>query len=240
MDLVNKAYAQLTELFQAMTVQARVTTALLLVGIGVSLFFLFQYQTAASEEYLFGGRSFSQDEIADMEAAFAQAALNQSQIEGNKIKVPRNQKDAYLAALADASALPENASSHIDAALQSSPFESQAQREARLKHAKEQRVSMVISQMTGIDRAVVTFEREVRPGFRKDVDIRAVAAVKASANQELNEQQIRAIRATVTAFVAGLKKEAVTITDMNGGKAYPGASENGGPTAADNIYAENK
>ena len=43
-----------------------------------------------------------------MEAAFGKAGLNGFTIEGGRVKVPHAQRAAYLAALADAKALPPN------------------------------------------------------------------------------------------------------------------------------------
>jgi hypothetical protein len=41
-----------------------------------------------------------------IEAAFAQAGLGGSSVVGNRIRIPRGQKAAYLAAMADGAALP--------------------------------------------------------------------------------------------------------------------------------------
>ena len=52
MDFVNKAYAQLSELFRSMTPGTRIAAALLLGVIVVSLVYLFQYQGTSGDEYL--------------------------------------------------------------------------------------------------------------------------------------------------------------------------------------------
>src|SRR6185436_13397905 len=104
MDFINKAYAQLAELFRSMSAGARIATAALLALVVVSLVYLFQYQVTLGDEFLLDGRPFSTSELTQMEAAFAKAGLGQSTIVGNRIRIPRGKKDIYLAALADGNA----------------------------------------------------------------------------------------------------------------------------------------
>ena len=92
MDFVNKAYAQLSELFRSMTPGTRIAAALLLGVIVVSLVYLFQYQGSSGDEYLLDGRPFSGSELTAIESAFAQKGLAKSHVEGNKIRIPRGQK----------------------------------------------------------------------------------------------------------------------------------------------------
>ena len=101
MDFVNKAFAQLVELFRSLTPGTRVAVGLLLAVIVVSLVYLFQYQVSSGDEFLLDGRPFSGSELTAIEAAFAKASLGKSTIVGNKIRIPRGQKELYLAALAD-------------------------------------------------------------------------------------------------------------------------------------------
>jgi hypothetical protein len=63
MDFLNKAMAQAGELFRSLTPGARIVAALLLGVIVVSLLYLFQYRTTSADEFLLGGRVFSQAEI---------------------------------------------------------------------------------------------------------------------------------------------------------------------------------
>ena len=106
MDFVNKAYAQLVELFRSLSPGARIATAALLVLVVVSLIYLFQYQVTGGDELLLDGRQFSTSELKEIEAAFAKAGLGKSTVLGNRIRIPRGQKEAYLAAMADGNALP--------------------------------------------------------------------------------------------------------------------------------------
>ena len=93
MDFVNKAYAQAAELFRSMSPGTRIAAGLLLAVIVVSLVYLFQYQVAGGDEYLLDGRPFSASELTAIEAAFAKAGLGKSAVVGNRIRIPRGQKD---------------------------------------------------------------------------------------------------------------------------------------------------
>src|SRR5690349_8530908 len=101
MDFVNKTFAQLSDLLKSMTPGARITTGLLLLVVVVSLAFLFQHQTSTPDAYLMGGEPFAPSQFGAMEAAFHKAGLNGYEIDGSRIKVPRGQQAAYMAALAD-------------------------------------------------------------------------------------------------------------------------------------------
>ena len=56
MDFLNKAFAQLNDLFRSMSPGGRVTAGLLLVVAVVSVGYLFQTQVTGGDEYLFGAR----------------------------------------------------------------------------------------------------------------------------------------------------------------------------------------
>ena len=106
MDFVNRSYGQAAELLRSMTPAARITTGLLLVVILVSLAFLFRQRADVADEYLFGGEDLSPSQIAAMEAAFSSKGLNEWETVGNRIRVPRRQRNLYIAAARDAEAMP--------------------------------------------------------------------------------------------------------------------------------------
>ena len=240
MDFLNKAYAQLVELFRSMSPAARITTALLLGVVVVSLVYLFRYQVVGQDEYLLGGQTFTNSDLAEMETAFAKAGLSDSTIDGNKIRIPRGQKDAYLAALADNGSLPADFSSFIDDVfvnenMLTGTSELRAQ---KLDSAREKYVSMVVSKMQDIEYATVRYDEEKGVGLRAKLNIRAGVAVKPRGNTSLDAARVQTIRDTVTAFKAGLNPENVTVTDLNAGRAHVGGS--GGPNGANSAYAAQK
>ncbi len=123
MDMFNKAVAQLSDLFRSMTPGARITAALLLVVVVVSIGYLFHYDASAADTYLMNGEPISASDMEAMVAAFGKAHLEGYVIQGSRIRVPRGQQAAYMGALADAKALPANFGSYFKHALDdTSPF----------------------------------------------------------------------------------------------------------------------
>src|SRR5690348_14759204 len=152
MDFLNKAFAQIAELFRSMTPGARITAGLLLAVVVVSVGYLFNHQVSGGNSYLLEGQHFSQAELNAMEAAFGKAGLGNFEFEAGRVRVPRSLKAKYMAALVDGDALPAHFGSHLDAAVNKpSPFTSKAQQEAMLKTALQKTLVDVIRSMSGIE-----------------------------------------------------------------------------------------
>ncbi|MEQ8791433.1 MAG: hypothetical protein RIC55_34540 [Pirellulaceae bacterium] len=240
MDFLNKAYAQVVELFRSMGPAARITTGLLLAVLVAAVYYLFQFQVSSGGEYLFSGRVFTQTELAEMEAAFAKAGLGGSTIDGNRIRIPAGMKAEYMAALADNGSLPVDLSTIFDEvfASENALTGSADLRSQKLKNAREKYISMVVSKMVGVEWATVRFDQDQSRSLRPKLDSRAMVAVKPRGNTNLEADRVQAIRGTVAAVVAGLKPEHVTITDLNAGRAFVGTV--GGVDGADSLYAAQK
>src|SRR5262245_43460407 len=240
MDFVNQAYGQLAELVRSMSVGTRIATVLLLVAVAVSLAWLFQYQVAGGDEYLLGGRPFTQSELTAIETAFAKAGLGKSQVVGSQIRIPRGQKEAYLAALADGSALPADFYKYLDDAIAAdSPFASSKSLEMRRWNAKQKTLSLIIGRMRGIESATVQYDEETKRGLVPQKHKTAMVAVQTRGGQ-LEDEQVKAIRNVVASAYAGLERHQITITDMTSGFTYGGAIGAGGLPEDESIYAAHK
>jgi flagellar M-ring protein FliF len=123
MAFLNQAIAQIRELFASMTPAARVTAALLLGVIVVSLGYLFQGYAGASEEYLFT-EILPPREVYHIEAAIAKKKLPLLQQQAGRIVVPRGRRSEYLAAIAEDGALPANFDRLLDESLNTGMLES--------------------------------------------------------------------------------------------------------------------
>ena len=133
MDFLNKSLAQVSELFRSMTPGARITAGLLLAVVVVSMGYLFHQGASGPDAYLFGGEPLSDGQLTRAEAAIAKAGLSDYQREGNRIRVPAGQQAKYLAAVADAGALPPNFDTILENALdKSGPWESREATRERL------------------------------------------------------------------------------------------------------------
>ena len=225
MDFLNQAIEQVRELLQSMTPAAR-ATALLLVGvIGVSLGFLVKHQTASPDEYLFGGDFLQPRDLNGIEMAIAKADLNDFQREGNRIKVPRGQRAAYLAAIADAGAMPPNYHQLMDEALDLNVFTDRTVKEQRLKAAREQQLSMIISNMDGVDDATVLFDIQQPKGLSRKTTATAAVSIMPTAGEMLDARRMKRVRQLVASSIAGLKPEHVNVTNLRDGSMYGSGEE---------------
>ncbi len=238
MDFVNKAYAQAAELFRSLSVGARVATAALLALVVVSLVYLFQYQITSGDEFLLDGRLFSNSELKEIEAAFAQAGLGRSTVVGNRIRSPRGQKEVYLAALADGNALPADFYKFLDEAVSSdSPFASKQSQELKRWNAKQKELALIIGRMRGIDSAAVQYDEDVKRGLTHEKQKTAMVAVQSAGR--LDNDQIRSIR-NIIASAYGMDRRNITITDIATGLTYGGAIGPDGVPEDESLYASHK
>jgi len=239
MDFLNKAWAQAADLFRSMSPGARITTALLLAVVVVSLGYLFTHATSGPEVDLMNGVPVPAGHLAAMEAAFHGAGLDTYEIRGTRVFVPRGQKPAYMAALADAKALPPNIGEALEKAVEeSSVFASRHEKQRRDKVAMQKTLSQIICAMPGIETAYVIYDEDVRGGLVREKLVTATASAKAVGSRPLDERQVSAIRHMVAGAIAGLKPENVTVADLNGPTHY--GSPESGTDPADNLYVSLK
>jgi flagellar M-ring protein FliF len=235
MDLLNRAYSQLYDLYRSMTPGSRLTAGLLAAVVLLSLGYLFTHQGSSPEVDLMPGVPVAAAQLPVMEAALGKAGLRYA-VRGTSILVPRGQEPAYMAVLADAKALPQNIGDAFHDAVNSGGlFEDHRQREQRNKIALQDTLAMAIREMPGVDRAYVLYDVDNKPGFNKDKLITATACVKPAGAGQLGEKQVSAIRELVAGSIAGLKPENVTISDLNGRTWYANADDAGGG-AEENLY----
>jgi flagellar M-ring protein FliF len=239
MDFLNQAYSQLNDLFRSMTPAARITAGLLLLVVVISLVYLVRFQTSGADEYLLGGRPFSDRELATMEAAFSKASLDKWEIRERRIGVPRGQKSVYLAALVEGNALPAGFGSYFSKLSEDEgPFVNRQQREMRFKTAKEQELALIFKSMKGIEDAAVQFDEVDKGGFPRRKERTALVSVRPEGNNNLDVESVKSIRKAMAAAIAGLTTGNVTVVDLNGPIAHTEAGIDGSPGGADDIYVQ--
>jgi flagellar M-ring protein FliF len=173
-----------------------------------------------------------------MEGAFGAAGLNDYDVEGSQVLVPRASKAKYMAALADAGAMPAHFGSHLtEAVSKPSPFTSRHQQEAMEKIAVQKTLSDIVSSMRGIERGEVLYDKKKESGFRREQTITASVSVKPIGTQPLDAVQVRNVRHLVAGAIAGLSPERVTVVDLNG-RSYSGSTSDGVASVIEDPYAE--
>jgi flagellar M-ring protein FliF len=236
MDFLNKAYAQLADLFRSMTPGARITAGLLLIVVVVSLGYLFNHQISGQTSDLLHGMRVSDSQIQLMMGAFGKKNLNDAvPTSGGQILVPHGQEAKYMGALADAKALPPNFGSYFTKAVESNNiFAAPDDRVNRMNIAKQDELSLIISSMTGIQNASVIFNTTTTGGLKREKLTKASVFVQPVGPQELDEEKVSSIRHLVASAIADLNYENVTVSDQNGHIWY-GDPEHGG-SAVDNKF----
>lgn len=238
MDFLNKTFAQLNDLFRSMTPGGRITTGLLLVVAVASVGYLFQHQISGGDVYLFSGVSISEPALQKMEEAFGKAQLNGFSIEGGRVKVPQAQRAAYLAALADARALPASFGDSLREAVQNNPFESPQQRKERVRQARQDEMSLVIGSMKGIERASVLVDEERSEGLGQSSLKTASVWVQTVNGLPLEEDQFDEIRYYITGANAGMKPGDVIINGNKWDDKYGSGLDNAYNRAQRNAERE--
>lgn len=236
MDFFNQSINQLRELLMSMTPAARVTAFLLIGVIVVSLGYLVQFKPPGADAYLFNGDALSADDSQRAFTAIAQAGLTGAERVGNQIKVPRGRKEEFLAAVADAGALPTNFHRILEDALDDGAFVNQETRKQRLKAAREHQLSMLISNMDGIDEAQVIFDVQDPIGLAREGIATATVSVR-PLDAGLDPRQAKMIRKAVAGAIAGLKQDNVIVTDQTNGSLY--ANDEFSSASFDDPYFQN-
>lgn len=223
MDFLNKSLAQVSELFRSMTPGAKMTAGLLLAVVVVSMGYLFRQGTAGPDAYLFGGEPLSDGQLTRAEAAIAQAGLSGYQREGNRIRVPSGQQAAYLAAVADAGALPPNFDTILEDALgKGGPWESREATRERLKIARQQTLSEIVRAMYWVENAVVLYDEHETRGLRDlspTKQVTASVSVKPIVGEMLSSQRAKNIQKLV-AHAVNMQPSDVAVTNLGEGGAY--------------------
>jgi len=227
MDFLNRASSQVSDLFRSMTPGSRITAALLLIVVVVSLGYLFSVQVSGSDSLLFNGAQFKPSEIYAMEIAFGKAGLSSYEVNGARIHIPRSQKAVYLKALSDADALPVSVGVRGENPLgNASPFESHWVKTERLKAAKAKELAELIEASGDVEWAKVIYDTQTKSRLTGEKTTTASVTVKPVGSGRLDEARVSLIKHQVASAYAGLTPEGVTVTDPNG-RSYPGESTSG-------------
>jgi len=239
MDFLNQAAGQIRDLLLSMTPAARITALLLTGVIVVSLGYLVKQQSASPDDYLFNGEMLPGRDADRAEAAIAQAGLKGYERVGNRIRVPRGNKAEYLAAVADAGALPPNFHSLLENALDLSPFTDKETRRQRVKAAREQQLSMMIREMDGIEDAQVIYDVTKPRGISGVSLATATVSVRPAPGEPINPRRVKMIKKAVASAISHLSPDHVAVTNLADGSTF-GSSGEISPDTFDDPYFQKR
>jgi flagellar M-ring protein FliF len=233
MNFLNTIFAQIRDLMMSMTPGARITAGLLLTIVVVSLGVLFRTNSTTADEYLFGAEPLSNSQMTRMEAAMAAANLKGWERQGNRIRVPRGQKDEYIAAIGAARALPHDAQTFMDEALNSGGlFEPREKWNLRTKAVRENQLSHLLAKMPYVEYATVMLDVEESRGPNRKPRATATVFVEPRLGEVIDSQRMKAIKEFVAFSDASLTAAEVNVT--SGGDSAPG----GGDVVFDDPYLQ--
>jgi flagellar biosynthesis/type III secretory pathway M-ring protein FliF/YscJ len=236
MNNLQKALARFVVLLRTMSPQSRMIAAILLVLIVVSGAYLANVGVSGDRVLLLGETSIAPSELISMRLAFAKAGLNDFTVEGNRILVPRAQQSQYLAAIADADALPHNFGDAMRKMLENSnPFIDRKRREDMLKVAVQDHLSRTIRAMGYVEWATVMYDVQQQTFPQNKREVRVCVTVKPLAKSGLTTEQARKIRNVVGPPLFTSPND-VTLVDVHGSD-YSAGTDNGASGSGPELYA---
>jgi len=240
MDFLNKAADQIKDLFQSMTPGSRIIAGLLVIVIATSVTFLFQGGMFQQDVPILSGETIAPADQKAILAAFASEALDDYEVIGGQIYVPRHRRVDYMAAMVKNNAIPPDFHDSFDKSIgEASPFESEQHRADRQKLAKEKEMALVLRNMRGIEYASVQYDIEDRGGFPRRKVYTSSVVVRPTGSQDLDASTVKSIQNYVAHSIAGLESNFVSVTDLNSRRTYSG-TDNTLAGVADDPFAARK
>ncbi|PQO34840.1 hypothetical protein DTL21_15215 [Bremerella cremea] len=240
MDFLNKAFEQVKDLFTSMTPGSRIIAGLLVVAIVTSVAFLFQGEMFEKEVPLLSGASISPADQTAIMAAFSMEGLDNYEVKGSQIYVPRSRRVDYIAALVRHDAIPPGFQDAVDKAIgEASPFESEQHRADRQKVAREKEMALVLRNMRGIEYASVQYDIEDKGGFPRRKVYTASVVVRPTGSADLDAKTAKSIQNYVAHSIAGLNAEFVSVMDLNSSRTFSGGIDDM-ESVGDDPYAARK
>ena len=219
MDFLNKTFAQFSDLFRTMTPGARITAGLLLAVVVISLTYLFSYQMSSSDTFLLGGKTFKPEESARIQAALGDKGFKCT-VDGYRIKIPSGLRTEYMAALAEAGALPRGWNDQGDGLTGGSTFEDPDSRKQRIKLSTEKDLAFVIAQFEEVENARVMFGKSTTRGLRKKVVTTASVSAYPVSSRGLSDETVKGIKDYVSGALTPMKPEDVNVINGRTGRSY--------------------
>jgi flagellar M-ring protein FliF len=224
MDLVSPFIERARSLWNAMPPQARLTAGLLALAIIVSSGFLLRGTTSPAGEYLFGGILFSDIDLKQAELAFGGSSLRDYEIVGNRIRVPRAQRDTYLKALKDANFSNEVGDALRDVLGATNPFELSSITAAKMQAAVTKDISTAITRLPYVESAFVRYDTK-KGSFGQSDQQTAAVYVTPKAGSQLSWEQRKWIAQMVAFSYSGLKSDNISVMDQSSGEVTLGSPD---------------
>ncbi|MEM8734988.1 MAG: hypothetical protein AAGG44_12230, partial [Planctomycetota bacterium] len=161
----------------------------------------------------------TQEQMVAAESALALASLGDFEFIDNRLRVPSDQKLAYLQALNDANAVPKNWRAPYSESLQNNWFATSPDRDQRRAQGKEQALEDLLKLRPNIAFAAVTVDQS-RARFGEAPRKSCCIRIRTTDGTAADEVLFRSVAAEATAHFADLDPAGVVITDITTGAFF--------------------
>ncbi|MDO4630246.1 MAG: hypothetical protein Q4C70_13790, partial [Planctomycetia bacterium] len=184
------------------------------------LFYGVSEHVGNTERYtpLFGGKYFTEQELIQIEMAFASAKLADYQILDGVVQVPKRQKNAFILALKKTDIfMEENEISGTGSGF----WTSDSEREAEAISAKQDALAAQIRTFNGIENARVLLDvSETKTGFTREKHATAAISIRSRRGYQVQTADIQSILRLVTGAVCELSSADVSIVDTRTNQSW--------------------
>lgn len=227
MEPLQAAWKQFSELWSGLSSSQKLTfTAIPLLVLGGLGLLVFSNQQPG-KEYLLAGKAFSADELRQAQEAFGQAGLSDYEVDGSKIRVPKNAATRYSAVLMEKGAMPAQ---YGDALLkmykEAGLWATDSDRQKLLEVGKAQEIAKILRAIGDIRDAKVSWERARRRAFGGESKVTALVSIEPKPGRQLSPTLVQSIRLSVAGAVADLSPDDVVVLDTRTGQAYKASDTN--------------
>ncbi len=179
----------------------------------------------ATQIQLLSGRQLTIDEIGAMQVAFGKSGLNDYEIQGQTVLIPRARRAGYLKSLADHGAIPPDMTGATPDNNGLEFLQTRTQQRQRLLERKKQTIRDMVQQMSFVQKSIVDYDEARGATPFDDLQRTAIVTVKPVGTRILEFAEIKAVRDTVRGAVAGLRSTDVTVIDINANRSWVGTGE---------------
>lgn len=196
---------------------------LVLAACAVSLIFCIDFGNSSGKEGkyapIFSGKQFTENELIQIELAFADAKLSDYVISDGSVQVPKRQKTVFLQALKKVDFLTSEISENSGSS--AGLFVSEKEREAAALREKQTALAAQIRTFHGIESARILLDvSETKTGFTREKHASAAVSIRSRAGYAVTQDDIQSILRLVTCSVCNLNAANVTIVDTRTNQSW--------------------
>lgn len=220
----SKLRDQLVALWAGLVPSQRATIGVVALALIIGFTALIMRPSVTGRVPISAGKAFTVQESIHAEQVLLAAGLDDFEMRGGQLLVPRGEAERYNAALIAGGGLPQNWAEEWESQMKDlGQFAGSRQRADVVEIARAKMVSSYLSQLPDIAQANVIWDEDKQPGFRAIGKTRATVFLTAKPGRAIEAKTIAAVRMAVANSKKHLAIEDVVVMDVAGQKAYDGS-----------------